>query len=299
MTDARRRQLRILAAVLLAGVALWALAFWARLPGRLPTDADWTAANAHLAQHAREGDAAILAPSWAEAGRPFLTAMPVHAGYDLARDIHVGTRRWWLLALPDAPRFDLEQARTALATRGTPGEATRIGALLVEPWDLKDPPVSFWFTPEVPRAHVAIEGAEPFECRWNGSMHRCNRGDWNAVRDAWYEVEERPLRCLWAHPVGTDALRITFDDVPLTGLLRGRGAFVGQSAASRGSPVDLRIDAGEKTIGTMQFQNRSGLQDFEYAIPAGAERGSVTFRVTTENSGMRHFCFDAWIEASR
>jgi hypothetical protein len=293
-----RRALLVASAALVAATALGSLAFWSTLDARLPTDADWRAANARIQAEKRDGDLVVLAPDWATRGRDFLTAAPVAPGFDLARDVYPDTRRQWLVALADAPRFDLAAARDALRARASAvGEGARVGGLWVEPFEIAGPVRRFSFTDAVAKATVSLEGVRAEPCRWlaGEARHQCPRGSWNHVRAATFELGERPLRCLWAHPVDRESLRLRFAGVPHGARVAGRGGFVGQSFRS-GPPVQLALRVDGAEAGRTVFASVAGIQAFSLPVPEGAGPHVVELDVTAERSGMRHFCFDAWVE---
>lgn len=303
-----RNRLQLIAcAAVLAVVSVWSLWFWATLPGRLPTDDDYRAVNAHLQAHARDGDIVVLAPSWADRGRDFLTAVPVYAGDDLGADPPPGTKRQWLVALADAPRFSLKDARAALLARSTappdPGAGVRIGALWVEPFDAPGPSQRWQLSESLHRAQVFL-GNDRCPRRRDGRF-QCRHGDWNHVMAGWYEVEERPFRCVWAHPVTGEALRIRVPDAPV-GTLGVHGAFVGLSAQRSSVPVHLEARRAGRVLGPWTFESRPGVQRFRMEpadavtavgsdIPDAASELELV--ITSPDAGARHFCFDAWVEA--
>jgi hypothetical protein len=295
------RRLAFAAAGLLVLTALGSLVFWARLSHRLPTDEDYRRANALIAGQLQPGDIIVLAPAWADRGRPFLTAAPVYSGYDLNTDTYRGTKRQWLVALADAPRVSLSQIRETLRSRGdsaAPGE--RIGGLWVEPFAIAGPEVAFSFTDQVAKATVSVNaGPGRFDtCQFNpAGFHQCARGDWNRVNAGWFEVEERPVHCLWAHPVDRAELRIHYDHVPLKGRIAGWGALVGRAAEGAGAPVEVALEVNGKRQGTAVFKNAFGKQELQFELPNDpSAAGAVDFIVTASNAGRRHFCFDAWVE---
>jgi hypothetical protein len=292
----RRAALAVIASLALTGA--WATWFWWRLPQRLPTDDDYRRANELIASKAQPGDVIVLAPSWAERGRQFFTAAPVEAGYDLETSEFPGTKRQWLVALADAPRFDLGAARRTLASRGPSIEYLSIGALWLEVFAIPGPAVTFSATESLARATVTIAGPRGETCRHvEPTKHQCSHADWNHVRAGWYEVQERPMRCVWAHPVDEGPLEVAFDDVPLRGAVQVRAAFVGQSSAfARGAHVELAVRSGDVVAGRVRVENRAGIQRGAVTLPASLpERGPLTLSITTPSSAMRHFCFDAWV----
>ena len=295
----RRSALAVLVALVVTGA--YATHFWATLDGRLPTDDDYRAAHALIASKTEAGDVIVLAPSWAERGRAFLTAAPVEAGYDLAHDEYRGKKRWWLVALNEAPRFDLGEARRTLAARGPSLMAERIGGLWVELFAIAGAGVTFSFTEEAASAEVSIAGPKGERCRDEaGGRHQCSHGSWNHVRAGWHEVNERPFRCLWAHPVDEGPLEIRYADVTLRGAVQLRAALTDSAPTyEAGTPVELSLRQGETEVGRWTVRNQPGVQSFALELPQSLpERGPVTLAVTSASSRARHFCFDAWVGPS-
>jgi hypothetical protein len=134
--------------VLLA-ISAGALAFDLTLPWRLPSDADWAEAAGALRARAAPGDVVQLWPPWAERARQFIDAAPVVLEEDLAAADYVGAQRLWLLTLPRVPYAGVARAREALLRRGAvrSGEPARFGALELEAWDLRAPPLAADLTP--------------------------------------------------------------------------------------------------------------------------------------------------------
>jgi hypothetical protein len=296
----RSRLAAVIAAGVVAATALISIVFWLRLPGRMPTDDDYRRANDLIASHLQPGDIIVLAPFWAQRGRQFLTAAPTYAGYDLD-DKYPGTHRQWLVALPDVPRFSLAETRDQLLSRGhSAGAGERVGELYVEPFAIEGPKSVYSFLEHVPDAQVTIGGGRNEVCRdLPHGLHQCPHGDWNRVQAGWHEMDERPVHCVWAHPIGQDPVQITYRDVPIPrgSHFAGWGAFVGQAAATpNGAPVTMTIDVEGQPATSVTFTNQFGKQPFEQTLPRDAEKATVTLSVTTPNAGMRHFCFDAWIQ---
>jgi hypothetical protein len=297
----RQRLVAFIAAAVVATTALVSILFWLRLPSRLPTDADYEKANELIASQLKPGDIIVLAPFWAQRGRQFLTAAPTYAGYDLEGDKYPGTHRQWLVALADAPRVSLSEIRETLLGRGSSaGAGQRIGGLWVEPFAIEGPKSLYSFLDHADDALVTIGGSRNEVCRdLPRGLHQCSHGDWNRVQAGWHEMDERPVHCVWAHPVGQDPVQITYRDVPIPAgsHFTGWGAFVGQAAATpNGAPVKMDVQVEGQPATSVTFDNRFGKQPFEQSLSQGAEKATVTLSVTTPNAGMRHFCFDAWIQ---
>lgn len=289
----RRQALRLFAAIL-ATTGVWSLVFWFTLDGRLPTDDDWVSAHSLIEKQATAGDAVVLAPSWATRGRDFIPSLPVFTLDDFQNGELLGVSRVWLVALANAPRFSPSKALALVGPNC--GAAERIGALFVQACERQTPKLRWRLSDEIRSARVRIDGKKPTPCPWRDNRFECSNEPWNTVHAGWFEVEEHPMRCVWAHPVGKDALEIRFDAVSRGGLLRGRGAFVGQAAGRSGAPLDVAVTSGQQVLGRVRFENRFGRQPFEFALPPSAEPASLTFSVTTPHRGGRYFCIDAWVE---
>jgi hypothetical protein len=142
-----------LAAIAFAGAiavaGAWSVLAQARLASRLPTPLDWAAARALLERDARPGDAAALAPGWAERAREVLPAsVPLVPQGRLAAEELAGVRRVWLVSLPLAPgfRWDAEADLSDRASRVDP--PARVGALEIARFDLASPTLPIAFLPD-------------------------------------------------------------------------------------------------------------------------------------------------------
>lgn len=131
----------------MAALGAGAFLFDVTLRFRLPADGDYAEAAAALRVHAGARDEVQVWPAWAERARMFVRSVPVRAEEDLRNADFPGVERLWLLALPRVPFAHLERARDALRARGAvAGEATRYGALTLEPWELRGPRVLSFLT---------------------------------------------------------------------------------------------------------------------------------------------------------
>ena len=115
------------------------------------------------------------------------------------------------------------------------------------------------------------------------------------MRAEWHELDERPIHCIWAHPVNRAALRLQYDGVPLGGHIHGWGAFVRDAVQPGGAPVYLQVEVNGQGSQPTEFPNEVGKHEFDLPIAANASAGRVTLSITTPNNGRRFFCFDAWI----
>jgi hypothetical protein len=286
-------------AVVLLAAVLFALVYWLRLPGRLPTEQDYLAVQHELLAKAHPGDGIAALPFWADRIKLFSHGLPVVALPHLADDGEAERyARLWVLAQPDLPRSEAAAELEALGHRLARVEGPeRFGPLslsLYEPQPGRTP--AYDFTERLADAQVSIGGDDPVDCEAVQGGFQCPRGPWNYVRPEWHEFDFLPRRCLWSHPVGPEPLRLHFSQVPLHGGLRGGFGLIGEAAELRqAAPVslDVFVDGAETAELTLE-PGDPGWHEFDLGLPglaAGAHE--VELDVTTPNPGMRHFCFDA------
>jgi hypothetical protein len=257
--------------VLLA-ISAGALAFDLTLPWRLPSEADWAEAAGALRARAAAGDVVQLWPPWAERARQFIDAAPVVLEEDLAAADYVGAQRLWLLTLPRVPYAGVARARQALLRRGAvrSGELARFGALELEAWELRAPPLAADLTP----------GTEE------------------------HEVDYVARRCL---PV---AINRRWEARGTAGaVLHLRAGIIGERAYDAGRPpILVTVLADGTRLGTLEIAG-AGWRALDVPLVAvGADRGGAsatadggasaaervfTFAVSSPDEG-RPFCLRAW-----
>ena len=285
------------AAVLCA--VLFALVYWLRLPGRLPSEEDYLAVQRELVAQSHPGDGVALLPFWADRGKLFLHGLPVIALPDLATEADVERyTRLWLLAQPALPRSDAARTLAGLDARLTRLEPPkRFGPLSLSLYEPKAGRAgSYDFLARLPAAQVALGGVEPEPCTATPGGFRCPRGTWNYVQPEWHEFDFLPRRCLWAHPVGIQPVEIRYSQIPLRHGVRGGFGLIGQVAELRqAAPVDLAIDVDGSPAAILELSpGDPGWHPFELDLPDLAPGShDVAFRVTSPNPSQRHFCFDA------
>jgi hypothetical protein len=293
--------LRLEVAVVLAAI-LFASVYWIRLPGRLPSEADYLAVQHELVGSAHPGDGVALLPFWADRGKLFLHGLPVIALPELAKEGDIERYpRLWVLAQPDLPRSQAARALADLDARLTRREPPKhFGPLSLSLYEPKEGRAgSYDFVARLADAQVDVgggAGSDPQACEAAAGGFRCPRGSWNYVLPEWHEFDFLPRRCLWAHPVGAEPLEIRYSQVPLRGGIRGGFGLIGQAAElGQAAPVDLSIDVDGSQAASLELSpGDPGWHPFELGL-AGLAAGThdVTFRVTSPNPAMRHFCFDA------
>jgi hypothetical protein len=291
----RRHAAAVFAAGIVAlGVIGWA--FYARLPGRLPSPLDWRAAAIVLGRDARPGDAVALAPWWAERAREVLPPwVPVMAFPQLAGEDLVGVRRIWLLALPGAPGHRRELDRELTGRAGAIAGPERLGRLELTRYDLRSPMLPLAFLPDRLATAAVSVGDQPCSRDEHG-VFRCPAPPFVTVAREVREVDALPRPCLYAHPSPGAPLTLSFPAVPLGRALRGHTGIVGEAALGGASPVRLLVKVDGEDLGsTEEPPAKPGWHRFQMDTQRHAGRtATVTFVVTATDVGHRHFCFDAY-----
>ena len=294
-----------LEAAAVVAAALLALVFWARLPGQLPSEDDWRSAARSIAAQARDGDAVLLDPHWAERARLFVTTTPVlDLSVDPSREDLARFARVFVLSLPELPRSDregtfafLESAR--LRRAGEPEPHGRASVTLFENLQREVP--SFDFTAAVAGARVYIRRGDGSQeaCPRAGERHPCPRASWIDVGAEIKEIDRKPHRCLWAHPAGSEPLVVEYPAVTLGRELKVMGGIVGQIAyrTERYGTVHLEVRIDGRLQTGLEFPpGRPGVRrrGLDTRALAGTVH-AVSFEVRADNPDLRHFCFDAGI----
>ncbi len=288
-------------ALAIVAAALFAIVFWVRLPGRLPSEADYQSLGRAISAEARPGDGVAFAPAWAERGKLFVGGLPTVTLPDLALEPEAERyARLWLIAEPDLPRSDAAATLRALDARlARTGEPRRFGPLslsLYAPREGRRTRTDF--VAQLGEATVSIRGAPPERCEAapDGSGFLCPRGRWSYVRPEWHEFDFLARRCLWAHPVGPEPLELRFPKAELAHGFRGGMGLVGTAADSPNlAPVELAFLVDGAPAATLTLSpGQPGFHPFEIDLP-GLVAGphDVALRIATPNPAMRHFCFDA------
>lgn len=265
-------RLRALPLAALCAVGAGALAFDLTLERRLPSSADWAEAAGAIRAQAQPRDVVQLWPPWAERGRLFVDGPPVTTEEDLAAADWPLAGRVWLLAIPRAPHGGLERAREALGRRGAAplGAPRAYGALSLELWDLRAPPVT-----------AAITDARATE----------------------HEVDYVARHCLRA-PVGTpeNPAHLEVPAVPAGAVLHLRAGVIGEAAYDPAKPpIALTVIAGGSTLAALEvpptIPPATGWRALEVPVPPGPPVRDLSFRIASADPAGRPFCFAAWTTA--
>ena len=137
--------------------------------------------------------------------------------------------------------------------------------------------------------------------RWRFGRLFCGPNPWNWVGSTETKVRGVPSQCIWAHPLAQHQLEITFPQIKLNGVLKGKYAL-SDFAVDTGpsSPITFRVLInGEEKVKRI-LPNRKGWNTFRIGKPDNPEeRVDLSFVVSSPEDGRRHFCFDAEIFPSR
>ncbi len=285
-------------------VALGCLVFQLRLPGRLPSDADYGAVRARLQAEARPGDAVLLFPWWTERARLHVpSALPVYGYLGSDADDLSAHPRIWVLGQPELPRSDTDAFRAAFEPRrtavGAPLEAGRLTLTLYE--NGRHRPRAFVASEAFARARVYLESPDGGRraCPFDGRVHRCPGPPHLYVAPEWHEILYQPRRCLWMHaPGGRERLVAEFDGVPGGTGLRLEGGIIWEQAWQkhpRYSPANLGVEdvSGERLLEVALPPGLEGVQHQERALPAGPPR-TVKVWVQADNPDRRQVCLDVF-----
>lgn len=240
----RAAAMAFLAAASAAGVAsvLWQ----ARLPQRLPSARDWDAVRTLLERDARNGDAVLLAPAWAERARELLPpSAPVLPLLRLGGEELLGVRRVWLLSLERAPGFSREREAELLTLASPAGPPVHTGALELARHDLAYPNLPLAFLPDQLSRATASIGESP--CAPDGAGFRCAGAPPVRLERAVREVGGAPRPCI-AVSLGqrlSAPLAVSFPPVVVGRVLRGHVGALGAPALAEPLRISVQIDGEE------------------------------------------------------
>ncbi|MBU8899245.1 hypothetical protein KRR26_26875 [Corallococcus sp. M34] len=284
-------------------VALLCLLFHLRLPGRLPSEADYRAVAERLRAEARPGDAVLLFPWWAERARLYLPPeIPIYGWLASDKADLSAHPRIWVLGQPELPRSDVSAFDAAfLPGRKAAGPATHAGTLTLGLYENGRYRPRRWVASEsFARARVYLEQQDGSrrECPFDGRAHRCPGPPYLYVAPEWHEILYEPRHCLWMHaPGGPQRLVAEFDDVPGGLGLRLEGGIIFEFAHSKDprlSTAHLGVDDAASNARLLEVPvppGREGVQTSEVILPPGPPR-TVKVWVQADNADSRQVCLD-------
>lgn len=289
---------------MLITIALLCLLFYARLPGKLPSEADYRAVSEHLRAELKPGDAVLLFPWWTERARLYLPPeVPVYGYFGSDRDDLNAHPRLWVLGEPQLPHSDEAGFLAAfLPGRTAAGQPFQAGNLTLTPYtNGRYRPHLFVASEAYARARVYLESPDGTRrpCPFDGHAHRCPGPPHLYVAPEWHEILYEPHHCLWMHPPGgKDRLVAEFDNVPAGTGLRIEGGITFEYTYGRPhlSDIHMGVDdarTGRPLLDVVVPQGVPGVQKAEVTLPPGEPR-TVKIWSQAENPELRHLCLDVF-----
>lgn len=260
---------------------------------RVPATQDFEDAAEVVRRDYREGDLVVVAPAWLAEARRAL-GPEVLPRRDQARPDEAAYHRLW--------EVSARGARAPESKALTPDLERAFGRVTLRRYPLTArAKVLFDFVEGMHLVRVdAVRDESRRPCSRRGHQWTCEPGG----RDRWVgtetisDLEHRPRRCIWAHPLSRgDVLRLEFPRVPRGRTLEGHTAtdyVVGRHCGPE--PVDLAVEIdGEVVINVRHHDCGSwtSWHQFSVDVPGGPGTAEVAFLVTARNPDRRHFCFQA------
>ena len=288
-------RLFLVAAAVAGAVSLLAQA---GLSGRLPSGLDWRAAAAVLERDSRPGDAAVLAPAWAERARAELPArVPIFSLPRYADEPLLGVRRVWLVSLTETPHGRDGIARDIAARAAASGDSLRLGALTVTRYDLAEPSRALAFLPDR-LSSAEVKSGETSCARTGPATLSCpGEGDPRIAREV-RDVAGAPRACITAPPgsAATGPVSLSFPSTPMGLLLEGGAGVVGRIPSPSRAPIRFAVQVDGEEVAAVElpagaptwkrFETRTGAMSGEPHL--------VTIVLSTAEPAGRTVCFDAW-----
>jgi len=282
---------------------------------RVPTQADYGAAFAFLRSEWRPGDAISSAPAWNDPN--------VRAGAsDLVDDRMAG--RSDLAAYARLWEVSIRGARAADAPHEAPSFARAFGEVRLARWDLPAPSMLYDFTDHVATAHAFRRNGEGGEtdCRMIESRGPAPGGlpagpqttphhfECGSYGEPWLwvgatvneDLELRPRRSIYQHPVEGGVIALAFDDVPLgDSIVLYSGVWWEFERTRDGAPITMVIRLDGEEIGRGVHHDGDGWARMEAAIPDDRRggHGSIRFEVTTTGAYHRSYSWQATMRGAR
>jgi hypothetical protein len=295
------------------GAALFALAFQARLPSRLPSEEAYRQVAEVLAREARPDDAVLLFPWWTERARLFLPEDPRVVGY-LGSDADSLVRhpRVWVLAEPNLPRADAASFwRTFGPGRRRVGEGHAFGNLQLTLFENgRHRPIRFSAPDEIDSAalrgdpsgvsvYVEAPDGRRISCPLAGERgaFRCPGATHLYARTEWHEVLYEPRRCLYMHPPGGAARLVAeFDRATLGRESLLEAGVIWEHARKKGgriTPTTVAVEDASTGARLAEVVLPPGVEGFQRARVGGDGSGrSLRIAVSSRNPDTRQICVD-------
>ena len=286
----------------IAALAVFELVAHSLIVAATPSDESWEAAAAFVRARYQPSDRIVGAPAWVD---PIvrnqlgdLLSLRMAAPPDAA-----GIDRLWELSIRGAGSRD-----------EPPALEQEFDGVHARMWSLPADELIYDFVEEISGAKVELVGAErSTACPWlterpmPGGLERgpmtprkrfvCDpRRPWLWVAATVVaDLELRPRRCIWQHPVGLEPVRVTFTDVPLGDRLLIRGGIDYQAERRRvHAPVTLRVWINDQMAAELVHEDGDGWSGLDiHTSELAREPATVRFETTADDPGSRLFCWSA------
>jgi hypothetical protein len=289
-------------AVALVAAALAALLFHARLPGRLPEEADYRAVGEVLAREAQPGDVLLLHPWWAERARLFAPDGLRVVGYlGSDGDPLEAHPRIWVLSQPELPRSDAGGFWARFWRGRAPlGEERRFGTLRLSLHrNGQHRPTLFSAAEALGSARVYLESPQGTrrECSGDARGFHCPGSSARAAAE-WHEVRFQPRRCLFLQPPGgSERLVVELPALPEGDRLSLEAGFIWDRGWFHGPGLTATVVAVEDPAGAAlaSVRLRVGEEGFRRAVAPGRS-GPLRLTIQADNPEVRETCVDLLVQ---
>ena len=281
----------------LAVLWLYSLVSYPARLSRLPTTDDYLSMEKMVRGRFEPGDCLSLAPTWAERARLYLGDLRILGVDSPGMDDLIGCRRLLLLGVFEEDARRERQRLSSLGGLKLQGSA-RAGRLTLDTFDVQAAQsVEYDFREHIEDAKVWIErGSGKAPCdRFSDGKWKCPGPEWNYVGRLVTDVDQNPRHCIWAHPVQGGAIKISFSQVRLGSSIQGRHGIAMTGVGRNPSDVMLDVSIDGKELAEFAAKDVKGYFPFHLdTSDLGPGPHEVTFSVSTENNGARHYCFEAY-----
>ncbi|MCG3172338.1 MAG: hypothetical protein GMKNLPBB_00488 [Myxococcota bacterium] len=284
-------------ALVFAGASVYALAQYWRQAQTRPAPADWDAAGEYLRSKAARDDVVAVLPFFAERARQISGDLNLIFSRSLEKEDLSIYRNLYAVSLFG----EHDRAKDRFPPEWRAAGSHRFGKIEVITYALPPPlRVTMDLVDQADKADVWMETPRgKVDCRRWGVRHGCSGSEsWNYVGPTSLNIDEKPRRCLWAHPVTGETKVVQWKNVEMGSRLLGYAGLSRTAVTMGGMPVQLTVESDGEKIASVTVLNESRI--FPFDVDTGkllGKRATLTFRVTTPHDGGRHFCFAGEIRA--
>lgn len=276
---------------------------------RAPSLEEWQGAKAAILEMRQHGELVTVAPRWAEpvarnvlgtsafplaqVARPDETAFSRALEISILGEVDPGLAAWRTVETLQQGKFQLRLLENPSPAQVRFDFVEGLNPDRAQTWlDLGTNRIPCPYTEVAPPRAGGLHGHTAFPAHRFACPNAEHLFAGVTVID---DQDYRPRRCIWSHPPDGSDLVIRYSNVPLGQVIRGYGGlswFLMRDGV--GTPIDLEIRIGEDRLGVIRHQDQEGWSRFE--VSTGRHQGTradVEFRIRSQNSFERHFCFQA------